>query len=361
TATSAPQAGDLGWLPQDSGYDSGFMSAVFAAQVNTPTDVVVGSDGTARIGRVTEITPASVDQAYSAKFQAAGVSVADYRAAAKAQVITTKLTDKVVADLSKPGLQRHVLQIYLPASQASATSVKVREILFAPNHDPAGAKNLAATDPAWQAALNQANAAYHQLQLDPTKFDAIARDQSDDTGTKDQGGKMPYEDPTSALDPAFSKAIFQSGLRQFEVLPPVKTAFGWHVIQFMHAYGSGDNAWLADLKARAEAGIDFGQLARDNGEGTEAKDGGDVGWVEKGQLDPQKEDAIFSTAVGSVSDVITIQGDGVYLFKVLAEETRTPDATQIATFRTSGFQNWYAQQKSNATITREASSTALGR
>jgi parvulin-like peptidyl-prolyl isomerase len=360
TATSAPQAGDLGWLLRTSGYDEGFMTAVFAAQQNTPTDVVVGPDGTARIGRVTEITPASVDQAFSVKVQDAGVSTADYRAATRAEVVTSKLTDKVVADLSKPGPQRHVLQIYLPDSQATPQSVKVREILFSPNHDPAGAKSLAQTDPAWQAAKDAAFAAYHDLQLDPGKFDLYARTKSDDSGTKDLGGKMPYADRTTPLDPAFGDAIFAPGLRQFEILPPVKSVFGWHVIQFMHAFGTGDEAWLADLKTRAAAGIDFGQLARDNGEGPEAKDGGDIGWVVKGQLDPQKEDAIFSTQVGSVSDPITIQNDGVYLFKVLAEETRTPDADQIQTFKTSGFATWYQQQKSGATITRDAASTPLG-
>ncbi len=360
TATSAPQAGDLGWLTQDSGYDAGFMTTVFGAQLNSPTDVIVASDGTARIGRVTEITPASVDQAFTVKVQDAGISLGDYRAAVKAEVITDKLTDKIVADLSKTGPQRHVLQIFLPESQGTPTSVKVREILFAPNHDPSGAKKLAATDPAWQTAKNEAFAAYHQLQLDPSQFDSLARTESDDTGTKDQGGKMPYEDPTSALDPAFAKAIFQAGLQQFEILPPVQSAFGWHVIQFMHTYGAGDDAWLTDVKTRAEAGIDFNQLARDNGEGTEAKDGGDIGWVAKGQLDTQRDTTIFSTPVGSVSDVITVPGQGVYLFKVLAEETRAPDADQLATFKSSGFSNWYQQQKAGATITREAASTPLG-
>ncbi|HJW21832.1 MAG TPA: peptidylprolyl isomerase [Candidatus Limnocylindrales bacterium] len=360
TATSAPQAGDLGWLLKDSGYDADFMTAVFAAQVNTPTDVIVGSDGTARIGRVTEVASTSVDQAYSTKVQDAGVSLADYRTAVKAEVVTTKLRDKVVVDLSKPGPQRHVLQIYLPDSQATASSVKVREILFAPNNDPAGAKNLNLDDPAWQAAKDAAFAAYHDLQLDPTKFDLYARTRSDDSGTKDNGGKMPYADRTTALDPTFAEAIFASGLRQFEILPPVKSTFGWHVIQFMHSFGAGDETWLADLKTRAEAGIDFGQLARDNGEGPEAKNGGDIGWVVKGQLSPQKEDPIFSTAVGSVSDPVTIQGDGVYLFKVLAEETRTPSADQISTFKSSGFSTWYQQQKNAATITRDAASTPLG-
>jgi len=360
TATSAPQAGDLGWLPKDSGYDTGLMDAVFAATLNQPTDVIVGDDGTARIGRVTEVTPATTDQAFTVKLEDAGVKLADYRAAVRADVIQQKLSDKVVADLSKPGPQRHVLQVFLPESTAVDQAVKVRHILFAPNHDAAGAKDLPADDPAWQRARDAAFAAYHDLLLDPSKFDAYARTKSDDSGSKENGGKLPYADRTTPLDAAFGDAIFQAGIRQGQILAPVKSAFGWHVIQFLHRYGDGDEAWMTDLKARAEAGIDFAQLARDNGEGPEAKDGGDIGWVIHGQLDPIKEQAIFDTPVGSVSEVVTIPNEGTYLFKVVAEETRPPDADQIKAFESAGFVTWYSQKKSEATITRDLGTAAAG-
>jgi parvulin-like peptidyl-prolyl isomerase len=358
TATSAPQAGDLGWLPKKSGYDAAFMDAVFAASLNIPTDVIVAADGTARIGRVTEIAPETVDQAFSAKIENAGLSLADYRAAARADVITQKLNDKVVADLSKPGPQRHVLQIFLPEASPAPDAVKVRWILFSPNHDRAAAKDLPATDPAWQAAHDAAFAAYHDLLLDPSKFDGYARTKSDDSATADIGGKQPYYDRTSTLDPAVGLAIFAAGLRPGQILEPVKGADGWYVIQFMHPYGDGDEAWMADLKTRAEAGIDFAQLARDNGEGPESRDGGDIGWVAKGQLDPDKEQAIFDTPVGSVADVLTVSGDGLYLFKVLAEETRTPDADQVQAFENTGFSDWYGAKKAQANITRDLTNAA---
>ena len=53
--------------------------------------------------------------------------------------------------------------------------------------------------------------------------------------------------------------------------------------------------------------------------------GGDIGWIAKGQLDDKLTDAIFATPIGKTSDVVTVDGDGTYLFKVLAEETRTPE------------------------------------
>ena len=55
-ASTGPQAGDLGWLQaNDTRPDEDWLKAVFAAEVNTPTAVVEGSDGVYRIGRATEI------------------------------------------------------------------------------------------------------------------------------------------------------------------------------------------------------------------------------------------------------------------------------------------------------------------
>ena len=61
-SATAAQAGDLGWVTKDDAQtDEAFLTALFAAAVNTPTDVVEGKDGTFRIGRVSEIVAQSVD------------------------------------------------------------------------------------------------------------------------------------------------------------------------------------------------------------------------------------------------------------------------------------------------------------
>ena len=361
TAASAVQAGDIGWVPKDSGYDEPFMAAVFGVAQNTPTDVVVGDDGTYRIGRVTEISPATVDGAFAKKLEAAGITLADYRPAARGEVIRQKLTDKVVADLSQPSLQRHVLQIKLDTTNPAVDGVKVRHILFAPNDDPGNASQLDANAPAWDKAKAEAQAAYEALLVDPDKFDEMARTQSDEGSAKTTGGKQPFYTPASSIDADFGKAIFQTGLTPGQILPPFRTQFGWHVVQFMRPYGDGNQAWLETIKAEADAGGDFGQLARDQGDGEEAAKGGDIGWVARGQLDQALEDAIFATSVGTVSGVIDVPQDGDYLWKVLAEETRTPTAEQIKVFKDSGFTNWYSEQKAKATITRASdSSSATG-
>ena len=49
--------------------------------------------------------------------------------------------------------------------------------------------------------------------------------------------------------------------------------------------------------------------------------------------------------------------DGVYLFKVLGEETRTPEGRQLETIKNTAFSNWYQAHKSAANITRDPSIT----
>jgi parvulin-like peptidyl-prolyl isomerase len=362
TSGNAASAGDIGWISDNVGYDEKWLAAVFATKPNEPTGVIEGSDGIFRIGRVTEIAPAEVDSGYQNEITDAGVSMDTYRQAVRADVVRTKLSDKVVADLSQPGAQRHVLQLHLPAqtpsSQGSETGVKVRHILFSPKNNPSGAKDLPADDPAWQAAKDEADAAYQALLKDPGQFDAMAREKSDEGAAIFTGGKLDWSYPSSSLDEAFKKAIFADGLKPGEILPPVKSTFGWHVIQFMRSNVEGDEVWIAKLKDQADKGADFSQLVRDNGEGDEVKDGGDLGWVAHNQLADQLDAAIFGTDVGKVSQSVAVTSDGFYLFKILAEETRTPTAAQIKIFKDSGFQAWYTREKAKATITYASGSPA---
>jgi len=357
TAASAPQAGDIGWMPKDSGYDADLMDAVFGLAQGGVSDVVLGSDGTYRIGRVTEIAPVTVDGAFETKLDAAGITLADYRVAVAGDVTRQKLSDKVVADLSKPSLQRHVLQIKLDSITPVPDGVKVRHILFAPKNDAGNAANVPADDPSWQKAKDEAEAAYQTLLADPTKFDVMARTMSDENSAKSTGGKQPFYDPTSAIDADFAKAILAPGLTPGQILPPFKSAFGWHVVQFMRPYGNGNEAWLQTIKQQADSGTSFAQLARDQGDGPEAAKGGDIGWVAMGQLGDAREAPIFGAKLGATTDVIDIPNDGDYLFQVLAEATMPATPDQIKIFKDTGFTNWYSVKKAAATITRATDTT----
>lgn len=356
-ASTGPQAGDLGWLQaNDSRSDEEWLKAVFAAPVNTPTAVIEGTDGVYRIGRVTEIAPSSVDAAYQTKFENKGIDLAKYRAVLQGDVIHDKLQGKIVADVTGSGPQRKVEEIYIHEAVADlpADSIKVRHILYAPKGDPENASKVPASDPSWVAAQSQAVATFARLQADPNLFDAIARKESQEAqaqGPSGSGGKLPYFDSSSTVDPAFLKAITAPGLKDGDILQPVKSAFGWHVIQVM--YHPTDAEHMKELKTQADGGQDFAILARDNSEAPSAGLGGDLGFVAKGQLVDQLSNAIFATPIGKTSDPVTVAGDGTYLFKVLSEETRTPEGRQLDELTSTAFSRWYDSKKSSVVISRD--------
>jgi parvulin-like peptidyl-prolyl isomerase len=359
--STAAQAGDLGWLSaNDSQADEAFLKALFAAQVNTPTDVMQGADGIFRIGRVTEIAPESVDTAYTAKITNDGIDLARYRAVVATDLLRTKIEDKLMVDAAKPAPQREVSEIYL--SQATVDlppeAVKVRHILFSPNDDPTAAQSgsIPADDPAWAKAKADADAVYAQLQADISQFDAIARAQSDEQsarGPSGSGGVLDaYVSATSGYVPEFSKPILDAKPVDGQLLPPIKTDFGYHVVQIL-----SHKPDLAQIKTRVDGGADFATIAGDVSEGQEASKGGALGWIARGQLQKELIDAIFAAPVGKTSEVVTIAGDGAYLFKVSAEEQRTPEGRQLDEIRTRVFSDWYDPKKAAVKVERDPALT----
>ena len=363
TTGLAPQAGDLGWLQKESGYDQKFMDAVFAGELNKPTAVIEGEDGTYRIGRATERAPEEVDGTFQQQLETAGIKLADFRQAAKGDVIRQKLSDKVVADLQQPGVQRHVLEIYVPQNPGAGAGpepgVKVRWIVFSPNDKTEGAADVPADDPAWAKAKADADAAYADLKAHPDKFDATARAQSDEASAKTTGGKQPWIYPSTQIDGALTNAVLADGLQPAQLLAPVKGDIGWYVIQFVRPEGDGDDAFLTDLKDRLTSDALFEQAAKDNSEGKEAGKGGDIGWIMPGQLADDLDKAILDTAVGSTSDVVTVSSVGTYLLRILAEETKTPTADQVKIIKDNGFSYWYAKQKGAAKIDYNLGSSSV--
>src|SRR4029079_12926611 len=158
------------------------------------------------------------------------------------------------------------------------------------------------------------------------------------------GGKQAWIYPSATIDAAVKNAIVGSNDPDGTILAPVKGQLGWYLIQIMRRTTDGEDTFLKGLKAKAADDATFKQLARDNSEGDGAKDGGDIGWGIQGQLATDLATAVFATPVGSLSDVITVSGDGTYLFKVLAEETRPLTDEQLQIVKDSGFTSWYTRQ-----------------
>ena len=361
---TAAQGGDLGWLQgEDTQIDPAFLTAIFEAEANTPTEVIAGEDDVYRIGRVTEIVAETVDDAYEAKLTNDGIDLTKYRAVVLADVIHQKLEDKIVADVTQPGPQRRVEEIYIQEAEEGlgADAVKTRHILYSPGDDPSSASTIEDDDPAWAAAEAEAQDAYDRLVADPDLFDPTARAESDEgsaQGTSGSGGKLPYFDSASPVDEAFKTAILAPGLEAGEILEPVKSSFGWHVIQVMYFPPDLDRMNL--IKSEADGGASFADLARDNSEAASAGEGGDLGWVARGQIDKRLVDAIFAATIGETTPVVTVEGDGLYLYRVLEEEVRTPEGQQLEELRSTAFSDWYNAKKDAVVIDRGEATTDLG-
>lgn len=357
-SATAAQAGDLGWVTKDDAQtDEAFLAALFGAAVNTPTDVVEGKDGTFRIGRVSEIVAQSVDGNYQETLTNDGIDLAKYRAVVRGDVVRTKLEDKLVADASKAAPQRETDEIYLSQQTLDLPkdAVKVRHILFSPKDDPAAASNgdIPADDPSWGQAKLDADAAYVRLKNDISQFDALARSESDEAsarGPDGSGGVLDaYVSSDSSYVQSFSKPILDAKPTDGQLLPPIKTEFGYHIVQVLNHAPD-----LAALKAKIDSGqANFEDVAKDVSEGAEASHGGDLGWIAKGQLQKEMTDAIFAAPVGKTSAVVTIPDDGQYLFLVKDEQERTPEGRQLDAIRTRLFSDWYQPKKDAAKVERD--------
>jgi parvulin-like peptidyl-prolyl isomerase len=351
--------GDLGFMNKDAQfYDDKLVETLFGLQPNQVSDVFEGIDGNYYIARVTDVVPQTENTGYEQEIRSANVSLAAFRNALKAEVIREEVETKLVDSVTKsPTPQRHVAEIYIasdPSDVAQGDEVNVRHILYSPNDDPQGAGTLPADDPAWANAEAEAKAAYDELVKDPSKFQEIAKAQSDDDGTKEGGGELGFIDRPS-LDPAFAEAAFAEGLTPDQVLAPVKSSFGWHIIQFIERREAPQNRIRA-AELELASGKDFAEVAKAYSEGPTKDQGGDAGWIARNQIDSVREAAIFNAQVGGVTPVVTI-ADGLYLYKILGEETRMPDADQVSAIEGSAFSNWYTARKNESTITREYQSS----
>lgn len=117
---------------------------------------------------------------------------------------------------------------------------------------------------------------------------------------------------------------------------------------------------LADsLVSQLREGKPFEELAKAYSEGSEAKDGGQMGWIEKGQLLGEIDEKVFSLEPGQVTEPIK-SSLGFHIFKILGREKSAvkpieevrPDI-QDAIFKgklKKRLEAWVAQLKKNAYI-----------
>ena len=334
-------------------------AALFALPQGGTTDVVEGEDGIFRIGRVTEIRTEVVDEQLTQELQSAGVELAAYRAAIRAGLLRQAMEEKLIAQLTAgPVEQVHPYRILLRAdpSDPSANDAEVRaaHILYAPKDDTSGTDAVPSDDPAWDAAEQEARKAVDRLPEVAARnklFAEIAAAESDAEGSKTDGGELGWFSRATMVRP-FADAVFEGEHTDGEVIGPVLTQYGWHVILF-EGRRQGARDRIEAIKAEAEKpGADFVAIAKRESEGADAGSGGDMGWLVRYQTEQLVELVLFSLQAGQLS-AIQLESDGYVLYYVGERQTREVDDDQLTTLRQSAFQNWYTPRKQAVAVWRD--------
>ncbi len=360
TDASATSGGDYGYITATNTVDQAWVSALFKLPLNGMTGVILGSDGTYRIGKVTDIVPARTDPNYAQKIQQAGVDLTAYRTAIQYDLIAQKLQTSITKQATTGNIEQvHAWEIQVATSDSQGNpitgpEVKASHILFSPKGNPSNASSIPASDPSWAAAEKLAQAAADKLRAitNPTQraaeFAAMARKESNDTTSGANGGDLGWFTQGSMVA-AFSTPLFTGTHTPDEIIGPVKTQFGYHVILYVASRPAPEQRVAQIQKELAAPGASFAAIAKANSDATDAVAGGDMGWVAPLQLQQSIESVLFGLKVGQVSAPQT-QSDGIYLYEISQKESRPVDSSQLTTLQGAAFTNWYAAQKARASI-----------
>ena len=361
--------GDLGLTTKDDiGVEPDLASAIFGLK-NTDdlTAIVKGSDDVFRFATITKVVPAFTDADWQNSI--ASASNGDhYRALARGEAIQKAVRDSIEAKyISGPTAQRHVLEIAVPAGYGqpgTGDEVKIRILVFAPSHDPINAASVVSTDPAWADAKSRADAALAKLKQDPSQFAKMALDTTvnDDKYWNTAEGEIPwipadlFNATTAAQQTglglnAVQAAVFKDGLAPGTILDPILEASqGYFIVQFQ-GRRPAPVLRVAIAQFSLNSGSDFADLAKTTSEAVDAPAGGDLGWVSPYQLTADQQKAIFSTPIGSVSNMVS--SNGYFVYKVVDEQTRTPDVEQQAKLKNVVFQRWLNEFRANALVWKD--------
>jgi parvulin-like peptidyl-prolyl isomerase len=335
--------------------------AIFGlAKPNDITDVFKGTDGIYRFATVTSISAAYADQGWQQAMSG------DYQNFVRGLAVTQAVTDAVNKKyIDSPTVQRHVLEIAIGTGYGqpgNGDEVKISLMVFAPNHSESGASGVAASDPAWADAKARADTAVATLRADPSKFDSMARDTTtnDDTNWNTAGGSIPWI-PADLFNAQTQGGYTGLGLNQVQaivfsgvvtpgtILDPIQeTSQGWVVVKF-EGLRAAPLQRIADAQLEIATGTDFATVAGTESESADAAAGGDLGWVSPYQLNPAQEQAIFSTPIGRVTNMVTAS-NGYYVYKVVEEQTRTPEASQAAKLKAVVYHYWLAELTAKTNI-----------
>jgi parvulin-like peptidyl-prolyl isomerase len=373
THESRDRGGDLGAVSADDERDPAWTAALFELPVGGVTPLLEAADGSYRIGTVTEILPAEPDPVYRQEVERE-VGAGVVRDNVRLELLAERLEESVVSgSLEGDVPQVRLAQILVEGDtfvppEADEGQVRASHILYSPNDDPAGAAELPEDDPAWADAQAAAEAAADDLRAidDPsartTAFAQRAATESDDQAAAQSGGDLGYFSREQMV-PEFADPLFEAeDLRPGDIVGPVRSSFGWHVIMFADRTPPlGER--LEEVRTRLAAdGADFATVAAEMSDGPEAPFGGELGWRRTDGLDDSVAVAVLGLDPGEVTEPVA-QDDGYHIYQLLETAQRPLDGRQRAEVQASAFEDWYEERRAEAEdegrITRDAGTVAL--
>lgn len=171
---------------------------------------------------------------------------------------------------------------------------------------------------------------------------------SDDESSRDSGGLLPWA-VRGTFVPEFDDAIWADGLKQGDLLGPIKTQFGYHVIQF-EARREGIALRLEQLAADlAAAGADFDAVAAEAAKEIDGLTVDRPGFVVRYAINPQLSAMVWRLGDGEVSGLETL-GDQLAIIRVNAIENKPYTEEQRRTVESSGFAIWLDGYRTAAKI-----------
>ena len=369
TDPSRDVGGEYGVVSDAATVDAAWAEALFDLAEGETTDIIAGSDGTYRIGRVTEILPRQEERHFLDDLLA-DLSLERYRQFLGWEVAADRLRDQIVGEVvSGTPEQLRLAHVYIadtqPTGDAEAEEGEVHysEILYAPNDDVIEAPDLPADDPAWTAAQAEADATAAELRAitDPAameeRFRAIALEGSDAAISGEEGGDAGFN-TRGLLPDKVGEALFDTERQPGELIGPVRDDAGFYILLFHERRGSPAERLQEVVDALAQPGADFAEIARQYSDADEAEEGGELGWFSREMLNEEIVDEVFGLDAGAVSEPIEL-GNGHHVFKVLEKAQRALDPDQVSLVRAGAFDRWYTPLKEDAeaqgVIVRDAS------
>jgi parvulin-like peptidyl-prolyl isomerase len=351
----AAEGGRIGWSTkaEDPLADPAYAAAWALTAVGA-TEAISQSASQLVIFYVDQIRPAQADPNFEVSASDAKINMDLYKKMVGERALSAALSEVVTAELLvDPVEQRDISYIAVPVPQGNSEveEVLVRHLLYSPNDDAAGAAGLDATDPAWAAAEAEAKAAYEKIAAGASM--ASLADQSDDTGSGANGGLLGWAAKGSYV-PAFEDAVWADGLQVGDLLGPIKTEFGYHVMQFE---GRRDGMTLRmEILAQELAGasVDFDARAAEALKEFEGMTTDSLGFTSRYSLNAQIGSAAWLLAADEVSGVQTLNSQMV-IFKINAIEERALTEEQKATIKTSGYLVWLDTYRQTAEIAIDGS------